>query len=528
MATATTSPVETAEALDKRIDLATMALCEQSLWHFVKWAWKVVEPGTPFIASWHIKAICEHLEACTRGEIRRLLITMPPRSMKSLLVSVFWPAWVWINEPDKRWIYASYAQHLSTRDSLHCRDVILSPWYQERWGDRFRLRTDQNTKVRFDNDQSGFRLASSTGGMGTGEGAWAIVADDAHNVVQSESDVERAAVLHWWDQSMSTRGNDPKTVCHVIVMQRLHENDLAGHVLEQGGYEHLLLPMEFESDRRCTTSIGWSDPRQREGELLSPKRFPPSAIAELKTRLGSYGWAGQFQQRPAPKGGGMFKRHWFKIIDARPAGPDIARIRYWDLAASVDGDYTVGCLMASRPDGTFVIEDVMRGQWGPAERDDLILQTAQLDGYMVGIALEEEPGSAGKSVTHWLTKMLQGFTVYADKPTGDKEVRAQPLAAQCEAGNVSLVNGDWCSAWLDEVTTFPNARHDDQVDASSGAFIRLTRYGPPKAPHSVRADPRPRQGIEFEGQNKIHTMRRNGGGLFPFRNGGGVPPGFRG
>ena len=299
--------------LDPRyVDAAVARLCELSLYEFVTEAWKVVEPGTRYVSSWHIKAICEHLEACAAGQIRRLIINVPPRSMKSRLVSVFWPAWVWITRPHTRWLFASYAQHLSLRDSLHCRDVVQSAWYQKNWGRLFRLREDQNQKTRFDNDRTGFRLASSTGGVGTGEGGDFIVADDPHNVIEAESDVQRQAVLHWWDQSMSTRGNDPRTVCHLVVMQRLHENDLTGHLLEQGGYEHLCLPMEFEPGRRCVTSLGWQDPRKREDELLCPKRFGRVEVDELKRRLGLYGTAGQLQQRPAPLDGGLF--------DARGSG----------------------------------------------------------------------------------------------------------------------------------------------------------------------------------------------------------------
>jgi predicted phage terminase large subunit-like protein len=480
--------------LDPRfIDAAVAKLCEVSLYDFVSEAWKVVEPGTRYVSSWHIKAICEHLEACTRGEIRRLIINIPPRSMKSRLVSVFWPAWVWISRPHTRWLFASYAHHLSLRDSLHCRDVIQSAWYQKNWGRLFQLREDQNQKTRFDNDKTGFRFANSTGGVGTGEGGDFIVADDPHNVIEAESDVQRQAVLHWWDQSMSTRGNDPRTVCHVVVMQRLHENDLAGHLLEQGGYEHLCLPMEFEPGRRCVTSRGWKDPRKREDELLCPKRFGRAEVDELKRRLGLYGTAGQLQQRPAPLDGGLFQRSWFRIVAAAPTRGHLQRVRYWDLAASVEGDYTCGVLMSRDQEGTFYIEDVRRGRWSPAERDDRILRTAKLDGHGVQIVLEQEPGSAGKSVTDYLGRRLAGHIIAADRPTGSKEVRAQPLAGQCGIGNVCLVQGEWNAAYLDELCIFPNGRYDDQVDASSGAFARLTRFAVAfSPPTAIYIEPRQR------------------------------------
>jgi predicted phage terminase large subunit-like protein len=478
------------ESIDPRyLDAAAALLCEQSLFDFVTEAWKVVEPGTPFVPSWHVRAICAHLEACTRGQIRRLVINIPPRCMKSLLVSVFWPAWVWIARPHTRWLFASYAQHLSLRDSLHCRDVIQSPWYQKHWGHRFRLREDQNQKTRFDNDRSGFRLASSTGGVGTGEGGDFIVADDPHNVTEAESDTQRETVLRWWDQSMSTCGNDPRTVVHVVVMQRLHERDLSGHLLEQGGYEHLCLPMELEPRRRCVTALGWRDPRQREGELLCPGRFPRAAVEELQRRLGLYGTAGQLQQRPTPLDGGLFRRSWFRIVaDAAP--PEARRVRYWDLAAAVDGDYTCGVLMSRSREGTFCVEDVRRGRWGPSQRDEVILQTAKIDGPDVQIILEQEPGSAGKSVTTYLARRLAGYSVASDRPTGPKEVRAQPFASQCGINNVVLLAADWNVCYLDELGVFPNGRYDDQVDASCGAFARLTRYAENAKPPTFTGYPR--------------------------------------
>lgn len=469
-------PVQLTEPIDPRLlEAARSVLCERSLHDFVRQAWHVVEPGTQFVDSWHVGAICEHLEACTRGQVRRLIINIPPRCMKSLLVSVFWPAWVWCTRPHARWLFSSYAHHLSLRDSLHCRDVIQSPWYQRRWGGRFRLRDDQNQKTRFDNDKSGFRLATSTGGVGTGEGGDFIVSDDAHNLVSAESDTQREGVLHWWSQSMSTRGNDPRTVCHVVVMQRLHERDLSGFLLEQGGYEHLCLPMAFEPERRCSTSVGWRDPREAEGELLCPRRFPKAEVDELQRRLGLYGTAGQLQQRPAPLEGGLFQRNWFQIAPTAPQCP-LHRIRYWDLAAAVDGDYTCGVLMSRDQQGTFFVEDVRRGRWNPTLRDSIIEQVARSDGRNVEIMLEQEPGSAGKSVIEYLGRKLAGFTVLFDKPTGSKEVRAQPFASQCGIHNVHLVSGAWNGDYLDELCVFPNGRNDDQVDASSGAFARLTRF----------------------------------------------------
>ena len=200
-------------------------LAARSFREFVLQAWAVIEPLTPFVPGWHIDAIIEYLEAVTRGEIRNLLINVPPRHMKSLLVSVLWPAWEWIAHPERRWLYSSYAATLSIRDSVKCRTLIESPWYQRFWGDRYALASDQNTKTRFDNNRSGYRIATSVGGTATGEGGDRIVCDDPHNVQDAESDSVRKATLDWFDVVMSTRVNDPRSAAKVVVMQRCHQQD---------------------------------------------------------------------------------------------------------------------------------------------------------------------------------------------------------------------------------------------------------------------------------------------------------------
>src|SRR5690348_10187644 len=213
--------------------------------------------------------------------------------------------------PERRWLYSSYAAQLSIRDSVKCRRLIESPWYQRLWGNCFALTSDQNTKGRFDNDRSGYRLSTSVGGAVTGEGGDRIVCDDPHNMQEAESNPIRKMTLDWWDVVMSTRMNDPKTAGMVVVMQRCHQQDLSGHLLEQGGWDHLCLPAEYEGPSRVT-SIGFSDPRTVIGELLWKERYGTPEIEDLKRRLGSYAAAGQLQQHPSPLGGGIFKRHWWR------------------------------------------------------------------------------------------------------------------------------------------------------------------------------------------------------------------------
>jgi len=287
-------------------------LATRSLSEFVRQAWQVVEPSTPFVPGFHIDAIIDHLEAVTRGEIRNLLINVPPRHMKGLLVSVFFPAWEWIRWPERRWLYSSYAATLSIRDSVKCRRLIESPWYQARWGHVFALTGDQNAKSRFDNNRSGYRLSTSVGGSVTGEGGDRIICDDPHKVDEVESDTARKNAIDWWDVAMSTRVNDPKTSAKVVVMQRCHQQDRSGHLLEQGGWEHLCLPAEYEGSKHVTV-IGFADPRTEHGQLLWRKRYGPKEIEETKRSLGSYAAAGQLQQRPSPAEGGMIKRYWFQF-----------------------------------------------------------------------------------------------------------------------------------------------------------------------------------------------------------------------
>jgi hypothetical protein len=225
------------------------------LHEFVVQAWQVLEPETRLIEGVHLDAICEHLQAVTEGRLRNLIINVPPGHAKSLLTSVFWPAWTWIDHPESRWLFSSYREPLATRDSVKCRRLIESEWYQERWGDRYQFTGDQNQKQRFENDRTGYRVVVPMS-SGTGERGDYVVVDDPHSVDQAQSDAERTSAVDWWNGSMSTRLNDFATGHKVVIQQRLHEADLTGDLLARGGYELLCLPAEFEPDRRCSTSIG--------------------------------------------------------------------------------------------------------------------------------------------------------------------------------------------------------------------------------------------------------------------------------
>lgn len=445
-------------------------LYSTSLIDFVKASWHILEPGNPYIHGWHVDAICEHLEAVSRGEITRLLINVPPGTMKSTLSSVFWPAWEWATKPHLRTIGASHSQSLAIRDTMKMRRLIQSDWYQERWPTA--LTTDNNQKTSFENDKTGFRQAVAVASM-TGARGDRVIWDDPHSVEAALSEAHRETALRVFRETLPTRLNSPERSAIVIIMQRLHENDVSGYILENDlGYEHLMLPMEFEEDRKCYTSIGWEDPREHEGELLFPQRFPQSVVDRDKKVMGDMAFAGQYQQRPAPRSGGFFR--WEKIEIVNTA-PKIKRsVRFWDKAGTDGGGaYSAGVKIGLGEDGFYYVLDVVRGQWSAFKRETIIKQTAIMDGIEVDIWIEQEPGSGGKESAESTIKNLAGFNIKSERPTGDKALRAEPYAVQVEAGNIKVVNAEWNQDFIGEHKTFPVGKYKDQIDAAGGAFNKL-------------------------------------------------------
>jgi predicted phage terminase large subunit-like protein len=432
-----------------------------------------LEPATPLKWGWALDAICAHLEAVTDGQINRLLMNVPPGTMKSLLTGVIWAAWEWgpRGKPQTRFLGTAHKQDLAVRDSMKCRRLIQSDWYQSLWPTA--LTTDQNAKTKFENSATGFREAMAFTSM-TGSRGDRVVLDDPLSADDANSDAAlRAAELTFTEALPSRVNNDQSAI--VVIMQRLHERDTSGIILDRKlPYVHLCLPMRFEADLRCVTPI-FTDPRQTDGELLFPERFPEAQVADLERTMGSYASAGQLQQRPSPRGGGMFKREWFPVVGAAPAG--IRWVRAWDLAAtdSASAAWTAGVKMGRGPDGRFYIADVCRIQGSPADVERLLVNTAMQDGADVRGSIPQDPGQAGKSQAQYLIRQLAGFTYTSSPESGDKETRASPVAAQAEAGNVMLVRGAWNGDFLDEAATFPRGKFKDQIDAASRAFSELIR-----------------------------------------------------
>ncbi len=449
-------------------------LAKRGLAHFAKMAWPVLEPATKLKWGWALDAICQHLEAVTKGRLTHLLMNVPPGAMKSLLTGVIWPAWEWgpMGLPHNRFIGTAHAQHLAVRDSMRCRRLIESEWYQKRWP--VHLVSDQNAKTKFENLATGFREAMAFTSM-TGARADRIVLDDPISADNANSDAHLNAARTAFTETLPHRVNNEHSAI-VVIMQRLHEADVSGVILELGlNYEHLMIPMRFEEDRRCKTSIGWIDPRTKDGELMFPARFPPSQVEELEKTLGSYATAGQLQQRPAPRGGGMFKRSDFVIVEAAPQC--VRWVRAWDLAATNDPNAarTAGCLMGVTATGEYVIADVKKDQLSSAGVERMVRNTAVLDGHAVPGSIPQDPGAGGKAWAAAIIKACRGYAYTASPESGDKVTRASPLAAQVEIGNVMLVRGEWINDFLDEAAQFPSGKFKDQVDAASRAFMELNK-----------------------------------------------------
>lgn len=455
--------------------------CVGSFAEFVRWAWPIVEPNTPFVDGWHIDAIGMHLEASLHGQVRNLLINMPPRHMKSTLIGVMFPAWVWLRFPSKKFLYSAYAESLSVRDSVKCRMLIESYQYRKLFNPPWTMAKDQNAKGRFMNTMMGYRLSTSVGGTATGEGGDFIIADDPHNAKEIHSDDVRNGVLQWWDEVMSSRGNDPKTVVKIIVMQRLHELDLAGHVLKKGGYTHLILPAEYEGNKN-KTELGWEDPREEPGELLWPNRFGRVEIEQLKKDLGSMASAGQLQQRPSNAKGNIVQRGWWKFWRELPR-LDV-EIQSWDFAVKdkKTNDPTCGLAMGRKGADKYLFDQYHARVNFPAACQAVVTFSNKHKRTYKKVI---EPKANGPAVVATLKKTVSGLVEV--EPLGDKVMRLNAVAPDVEAGNwwlpdPSLPGMGWVHDFIEELAAFPNGANDDRVDAFSQGAAELRKMAPARAP----------------------------------------------
>lgn len=471
---------------------------ESSLYEFVKQAWSTMEPGVPFVPSWHIQIICEHLEAISSGEITRLLINIPPRHSKSTIVSVAFPCWEWLRRPQEKYLCASYSGTLAMRDNVKARRLVTSPWYQERWGELFKLSGDQNQKQRFENDKTGYRIATSVGGTATGEGGSRLILDDAISTQDAQSDAVRNSTLEWLDMAWSTRLNNPKTDAMIEVAQRCHESDPSGHRLSQGGWEHVCIPAEFDGVvRKNRVFVEGYDPRTSVGQLICPDRFGEKELKDLKIQLGEYGTAGQLQQRPAPAGGGILKTDHFQLW---PHNRELPVIEY--VVQSVDPAYTAqttndptafsvwGVFTHAGKRGAMLLDCWADHLAFPQLRSKLIDEwhsvygkTGQRKGKKSDVLLIEAKAS-GLSLIQDLRQANLPAIPY-NPGSADKINRAHQaspiLELDClwipESGKEPGKPVTWARNFIAELTVFPNGAHDDQVDTFTQAIIYLRDQG---------------------------------------------------
>jgi hypothetical protein len=488
--------------------------CEDSLYMFLRSAWKYID-SSPWRDGWPIEAVAEHLQSVVDGDIRRLIINIPPRMGKSSITSVALPAWTWAQEqrsptsgPGVQFLHASYANQLSLRDSVKCRRLIESPWYQQLWGSRFKLNSDQNTKSRFSNDQGGERLITSIGAAVTGEGGSIIVVDDPNAANEAFSEATIQTTIDWWDGTMSTRLNDPKTGAYIIIQQRLAEDDLTGHILSKdvGEWTHLCLPMKFEKDRSFVSSIGWKDPRTAEGELLWPERFGNAEVTLLGRQLGPFATAGQLQQRPEPAGGGVIKREWWRLW------PDTVFPPMDYIVASLDTAYTTkttndysaltvwGIFTGDTKAQTNRMLDVngrpmyvdrtysegapkvmlMHAWQERLELHELVEKVGKTAKSLKIDKLIIENKAAGISVAQEIRRLYgnETFAVQLSDPKSqDKLSRLYSIQHLFAEGMIYSPDRAWADMVMTQVGQFPKGKHDDLVDTVSMALRHLREVG---------------------------------------------------
>jgi predicted phage terminase large subunit-like protein len=502
------------------------ALAERSLAQFIRQAWPVIEPATEYLHNWHVDLIAEYLEAVTAGDILRLIVNIPPRYMKSIAISVMWPAWCWgpANRAGERWMFASYAEALSTKHSLDRRVLMQATWYQERWGDRVQFTRDQNLKTEYENTARGAMVSTSVGGAATGKGGDRLVVDDPLNPREALSDAHREAANTWFAQTFSTRLNDKRRGAIVVVMQRLNDQDLSGHLREQGGWEHLKVAAEDPSPRVYLFPRSGKSVEIPAGAPIWPEREGLAELAQQRIALGSYGYSGQYLQEPSPITGGLLKRYrwryWYQgeippapvqerdeqanlvpcgqerlpAVDASaerrsPADAFDRIIQSWDCTFkdAASSDYVVGEVWGQKGADFFLL-DLVRARLDVVATVQAI-KDLSAKWPQATLKLIEDKAN-GPAVIALLRKDLPGLVPF--EPQGDKFSRVVAIQPAQEAGNIYLPHPavcPWVGDFVEECTKFPNAAHDDQVDAMTQALIKLLGLGSPPARAAARVTP---------------------------------------
>lgn len=486
-------------------------LCEDSLYEFSQRAWKISE-GNDFIPGWHLEVIAEHLEALYYMDITDLLINQPFRTGKSMMACVFFPAWVLIQDPSQSFLYTSYSQFFSARDSVKCRRLIQSDWFKKFWGKEVKLRRDVQNKLNFETLAGGFRLASSVDGGNTGGGANFICVDDGNNIREIESEITRINTNEWWDNVMPSRYKLLKDRRRLMIQQRSHEEDLSGHILakDDDSWVHLCLPMEFERSRRCTTIIlpstnnkPWTDPRTKEGQLLWPAGVDAKGLAKLKKDFNndSYIIAGQLQQRPSPAEGGILQKAWFKHWKQRDLPLFDYVLQSWDTALTNTKNSAFNACTTwgvFKDDGGILNVMLLSLFQGQIEYPDLRKMAVRLSNNYEDTDIEYPAYGHNRPDQILIEAKVSGYCLHSDlmranlpvmkfnpTPHGDKEARCKLVSHLMENGLVWLrtispkheyLTKD-AQIFLEAAAMFPNGRSMDVIDSMSQAFIRMTQSG---------------------------------------------------
>ena len=445
-------------------------LCEMSFYEFFKAAWIVVEPAVPLSTNWHHKYICDLLQAeCERviaqqPKTKDIIINVPFRSTKSLIVTVMFPVWAWIKSPKLRFITSSYSATLSIELATKSRDIIFSDWFVKRWGDVFHIKKDQNLKERYENNFVGMRRATSVGGTVTGQGGDFLIVDDPLSPQMASSATERENANEWYRTTFYSRLNQPDIGVRIIIMQRVHEEDLTGFLLSKETrlkYKHICIPAKSGDGNIKPPSL--EKYYDKDTQLFWEDRFSQRTLDDYKSALGSYGYAGQLQQTPTPLDSGMIHKDWFKVDRYRV---DDAIVNFViDPAYTADQKNDPSALLAyTYKDNKWQVVDCVNVYKEFPDLVKFIQQWVQKNGYTNRSRIYVEPKASGKSIVQTLVRET-GLNVKEDKPpTKDKVARVSDVSASLESGRVSLLNGDWNDEFLDQLAKFPAAKHDDMVD----------------------------------------------------------------
>jgi len=445
---------------------------ERSLPEFIRQAWNVIEPGKEYVDSWHIHLIGEYMEAVNAGQIRRLVINIPPRHMKSIEVTICYPVWTWITHPEKRFIKVSYSDSLSRKHNIIARDIIRSPWYQRNWSSVFSLKNDVNRQNEFKNSSQGFMLSTSVGGALTGEGGDVIIIDDPQNPLMANSEVEREASVNFFKNTLQTRLNNPQTGVFIVIMQRLHENDLTGHILsERLGYEHLCLPAVAESRTVVIFPVSRKEIVRETGDILNEGRFSREVLDDMKKSMGSVQFAGQFQQTPAPAEGIIFKRAWLHNFYA--AAPRTTDIQSWDMAFTKgEGSAKVAGFVMGKRGADIYIKDMVNDKMDFTES---VAAVRTLSGkWKSARAKVVENKANGPAIVNTLKKEIPGMVDF--NPKGSKEERAMSVTPYFEAGNIHFPDpktNPWVEDLIRDLLIFPKGTYKDTVDALVQGILYL-------------------------------------------------------